>query len=285
MTQNTSQQGYEEIDLIELLVKIFSFFKRRYKLMLLSCALAALVGFISSYFLILPRYQSSMIISSRSLSAPEVTGLIGVLGELAREKNYSEIAKKTKIEENVAKDLASITAVPNKEYQKYDEKDAPEESTIAITVELYDKQRWQDIQNGIVYYLESNPYVQKKTKIYKESQEKIIAQIQKEVKHLDSMKRIIESSMYAKNNIILNNSGDIYVDAIRLHEAEIKAKEKLAFVNDIEVIQELTNSQKPKKASIKETVFLFALGGLILGFLLSLILEMNRIVKARTPQL
>ncbi|MCU0439809.1 MAG: hypothetical protein MUC49_18115 [Raineya sp.] len=276
-----SQQGYEEIDLIELVIKIYKFFKRRYKLMLITVMIAVLLGWIASSLLILPRYFSSMIISSRSLSASEVSGLISTLDELVKDYNVKEFTKLTKIPEKDFGTIVAIKAMPNRDFQKYVEKDVRKDSTVAISIDLTNNAQWEIIQNGIVYYLENIPYVQKRTKIYREGQEKLLQQVQKEIKNIDSLKKIIEASPNAKNTIILSNSGGIYNEAFKLHETEKNIKENIALSNDIHVIKDFAHLQQPKKASVKETILIFGGVGFILGFLLALILELNRIIRKR----
>lgn len=278
---NTTQQGYEEIDLIELIIKIYKFFKKRIVLILLSVVIAVGLGVLSSFLLFKPRYQSIMIISSRSLTASEVVGFVSTLDNLAKEENETEISKLTKIPENLAKKIEKIEALPNRDFQKNVEKDVRRDSTIAIRLEVTKTGEWQAYQNGIAYYLENMPYVRKKTALYKEGQEKLLQNIQKEIRHLDSLKKIIEASGAGKTQFILSNSGEVYTEILKLYEAENKTKENLNFINDIQVIKEFTNYQKPKKFSLRETVALSAIIGLILGILLALIIELNKIIRKR----
>ena len=280
-----SQQGYEEIDLIELVIKIYKFFKKRYKLMLITSVVSVLLGWGASTLLILPRYFSAMIVSSRSLSGSEISGLIFTLDDLVKENNKDEFKKLTGIPEKTFKSITNIKAIPNRDYQRNVEKDIRKDSTMAISVELTDNTEWETVQNGIVNYLENVPYVQKRTKVYKEGQEKLLLQVQKEIKSIDSLKKIIEASLNTKSTIILSNSGGIYNEALKLYETEKKIRENIIFGNDIHVIKDLAHLQKPKKASVKETILLFGGIGFVLGFLIALVIELNKIVRKRENSL
>ncbi|KOY85550.1 hypothetical protein AD998_04710 [bacterium 336/3] len=285
MSQASQQQGYEEIDLIELVIKIYKFFKRRYKLMLIFSIISVLLGWGASSLFILPRYFSAMIISSRSLSGSEISGHILTLDDLVKENNKNEFKKLTGIPPETFKTITTIKAIPNRDYQKNVEKDIRRDSTMAISVEITDNTQWETLQNGIVNYLENVPYVQKRTKIYKEGQESLLLQIQKEIRSIDSLKKIIEASPSSKNTIILSNSGSIYTEALKLYELERKVKENIALGNDIHVIKDFANLQKPKKSSLKETIMLFGGIGFILGFLIALMIELNKIVRKRENSL
>jgi capsular polysaccharide biosynthesis protein len=278
---NTTQQGYEEIDLIELLIKIYKFFKKRIVLILTSTIIAIGLGVAASFVLFQPRYQSTMIISSRSLTASEVVGMISTLDNLAREENEAEISKLTKIPENLAKKIEKIEALPNRDFQKNVEKDIRKDSTIAIRLEITQTEKWQIYQDGIAYYLENMPYVKKKTALYKEGQEKLLQNIQKEIRHLDSLKKIIEASGSGKVQLLLSNSGGIYSDILKLYEAEEKVKENLKFLNDIQIIKDFTNYKKPKKFSLRDTATLFAIVGFAIGIVLALVIELNKIIRKR----
>lgn len=278
---NTTQQGYEEIDLIELLIKIYKFFKKRLLLIILCIVISIGLGGLTSFLAFKPRYQSSMIISSRSLSASEVAGFISTLNNLAEEENIEELSKLTKIPEDLTKKIEKIEALPNRDFQKNVEKDLRKDSTVAIQLEITKNQKWQTYQDGIVYYLENIPYVKKKTALYKEAQEQLLLKVQKEIRHLDSLKKIVEASTSIKSQLILNNSGEVYTEIMKLYETESKIKEKLAFLNDIQVIKGFTNYKKPKKFSLKNTLSLSAVAGLVLGVVLALIIELNKIIRKR----
>jgi capsular polysaccharide biosynthesis protein len=277
---NTTQQGYEEIDLIELLIKIYKFFKKRYLLILFCIVISAVLGVLSNFLLFKPRYQSTMIISSRSLTASEVAGIISTLDAFAYEENTEELAKLLNIPEKLAKKIEKIEAMPNREFQKNVEKDFRKDSTIAIKLEVTESDNWKTYEKGIVSYLENIPYVKMKTALYKESQERLLQQVQKEIKHLDSLKKIIEAGG-GKAQFILNNSTQVYTEILKLYEKENEIKENLFFVNDIRVIKEFTNYKKPKKFSVKEVTITFALIGFIIGIVVSLIIELNKIIRKR----
>lgn len=266
---NTAQQGYEEIDLIELIIKIYKFFKRRIKLIIILVVVFAGLGLVASFFILKPRYQSTMIISSRSLTASEVAGLIEAIDNLAFEDNSKEIEKLTNIPAKNARKIQKIKVDPT------------DSTAITIKIELTDNENWDIYQKGIVNYLENQPYVKKKTALYKESQEKLLRDVQKEIKHLDSLKKIIEASSSGKTQFILSNSSQVYSEILKLYDSENQIRANLAFVDDIQVIKGFTNYKKPKKLSPYNTISLFAVVGLIIGVVVSLTIELNKAIRKR----
>lgn len=277
---NTSY-SYDEVDLLDLTIKIYLFFKRRFWLIAAVVTSCISIGILSSYLLFQPRYQTTMIFQSRSMTASEVIGVIDALNSLVKEENYTEIEKLTGIPSNIAYKIAKLEAMPNRDLQKNLEKDTRKDSTMALILETTSNDHLEIIQQGLVNCLENLPYVQKHKKLFKEASERILEQIYREIKHLDSLKKIAESSFYNKNSFILNTSGDISEKIILLREKENKVRMQLAFLDDIKVIKGFTRYNKPRKFSIQDNIGISTFVGVILGILLALIIELNKLIREK----
>lgn len=277
----TNPQTYEEIDLLELIIKIYKFFKKRILLILAVMVACTGLGALSAYLFLQPRYQSTMIFQSRSMTASEVVGVTNTLDNLIREENYSEIEKLTGLPKAISKKIKKLEAAPNREIQKNIDKDIRKDSTLALTIETIDNENLEKIQQGLVNFFENLPYVQKRTQLFKEGRERMLLQIQKEIRHVDSVKRIIESSFLAKNPIILNGGNEFSTALLKLYDTENQVREDLASPQDIKVIKGFTRYQKPSKFTILKTLGISALIGFILGILWSLVIELNKLIRQR----
>jgi len=277
---NTTQQGYEEIDLIELLIKIYKFFKKRYLLILFCMVISAVLGVLSNFLFFKPRYQSTMIISSRSLTASEVAGIISTLDAFAYEENTEELAKLLNIPEKLAEKIVKIEAMPNREFQKNVEKDFRKDSTIAIKLEVTERNEWKTYEKAILDYLENTPHIKKKTLLYKESQERLLQQVRKELKHLDSLKKIIEAGGTSKSQFIVN-SGIISSEIVNLSNKENEIKMSLFFADEFQIVKSFDNLKKPKRFSYKGTLGTSSVAGFIIGIVVSLIIELNKVIRKR----
>ena len=280
MTNSTQQQGYEEIDLIEVLIKIYKFFKKRYLLILFCIVISAVLGVLSNFLLFKPRYQSTMIISSRSLTASEVAGLISTIDDFAYEESFEELEKLLGIPEKLAKKIVKVEAMPNREFQKNVEKDFRRDSTIAIKLEVTERNEWKTYEKAILDYLENIPHIKKKTLLYKESQERLLQQVRKEIKHLDSLKKIIEAGGTSKSQFIVN-SGIISSEIVNLSKKENEIKMSLFFADEFQIVKSFDNSKKPKRFSYKGTLVTSSVVGFIIGIVVSLIIELNKIIRKR----
>jgi len=277
---NTTQQGYEEIDLIDLIIKIYKFFKKRYLLILLCIVVSAVLGVLSNFLFFKPRYQSTMIISSRSMTTSEVAGIISTLDDFAYEENTEELAKLLNIPEKLAKKIVKVEAVPNREFQKNVEKDFRKDSTIAIKLEVTERNEWKTYEKAILDYLENTPHIKKKTLLYKESQERLLQQVRKEIKHLDSLKKIIEAGGTSKSQFIVN-SGIISSEIVNLSHKENEIKMALFFADEFQIVKSFDNFKKPKRFSYKGTLVASSVAGFIIGIVVSLIIELNKIIRKR----
>lgn len=277
MNMNTSQ-AYEEIDLLELVIRIYKFFKKRILLIVATTVICIGAGSLSSYLIFQPRYQSTMIFKSRSISIPEAIGIFNDLDKLVKEENYAEFSRLTNVPIKIAKNVKKIYATPNHDIQKIEPK--KEESAIALTIETIDNENLDKIQQGIVSYFENLPYVQKSKKLFKESKEKILAQVRKEIRHIDSVRKIIEAIPLAKNYAIIEGLNN-FSDKLDIYNAEAETIEELSYPDDIRIIKDFTCYQKPSKFSIKDILGTSALIGFILGILWGLIIELNKLIRQR----
>jgi hypothetical protein len=221
-----------------------------------------------------------MIISSRSLTASEVAGIISTLDAFAYEENTEELAKLLNIPEKLAEKIVKIEAMPNREFQKNVEKDFRKDSTIAIKLEVTERNEWKTYEKAILDYLENIPHIKKRTLLYKESQERLLQQVRREIKHLDSLKKIIEAGGTSKSQFIVN-SGIISSEIVNLSKKENEIKMSLFFADEFQIVKSFDNLKKPKKFSVKEVAIIFALIGFIIGIVVSLIIELNKVIRKR----
>lgn len=281
MNTTNSPQTYEEIDLLDLIIKIYKFFKKRILLILAVMVACIGLGTLSSYLVFQPRYRSTMIFQSRSMNASEVAGVTNTLNNLVREENYTEIEKLTGLPKDIAMKIKKLEATLNREIQKNIDKDIRKDSTLTLIVETTDNKNFERIQQGFINYLENLPYVQKRTQLFKEGRERMLLQIQKEIRHVDSVKRIVEASFLSKNPIILNSGNEFSTELLRLYHAENQVREELAFPQDIKVIKDFTHYRKPVKFSMEDTLGTSAFIGFVLGVLWGLIIELNKLIRQR----
>jgi hypothetical protein len=147
-------------------------------------------------------------------------------------------------------------------------------------LEVTERNEWKTYEKAILDYLENIPHIKKRTLLYKESQERLLQQVRREIKHLDSLKKIIEAGGTSKSQFIVN-SGIISSEIVNLSKKENEIKMSLFFADEFQIVKSFDNLKKPKKFSVKEVAIIFALIGFIIGIVVSLIIELNKVIRKR----
>jgi uncharacterized protein involved in exopolysaccharide biosynthesis len=131
------------------------------------------------------------------------------------------------------------------------------------------------LQRGILYYLQNNPYVKQRTAIRKQNLEALRIQIQEEIKKLDSLrfsfKRAGNSSVTV-NEFGLNQRA-IMID---LYERELKIKESLSLIDDIQVVQDFTPFSKPAGPKLLQSIGVSTGGAIVLAIIIIVLIEASR---------
>ena len=151
-------------------------------------------------------------------------------------------------------------------------------TSFVIEVETKDTAGLQDLQGAIVYGLENSEYVRQKVQIRKEGLQQQIQKAGDEVTKLDSSRKYIQSLLQGPGK----GSPELIVDISKASEERVEIqekltgyKEKLAFVNGIQVVQDFVRTRK-----VKPSRSLFFLSGLLAGFLLGYVITLALMATA-----
>jgi len=151
-------------------------------------------------------------------------------------------------------------------------------TSFVIEVETKDTAGLQDLQGAIVYGLENSEYVRQKVQIRKEGLQQQIQKAGDEVTKLDSSRKYIQSLLQGPGK----GSPELIVDISKVSEERVEIqekltgyKEKLAFVNGIQVVQDFVRTRK-----VKPSRSLFFLSGLLAGFLLGYVITLALMATA-----
>lgn len=258
-------------------------------------------------------YASSMVIESEYYDRDLMDGAVGELNALAEQEAYGSLAKKLNIGKEEAENLRSLTVeVVMAEDDKMlldaylkslqeskmtvDELVAVREKLIKqnakyrLTIEVFSNEMLQNMQEGLLYYLENNDYVERRLNIQKENLQALRIKLQEERGKLDVLKSLIaenfsrasEDGRTGSNNVILGSAEtatdplNVYREDIKLYNEELAINKKLALMENVEVIKSFTAFKKPANKSLFSLVVLSALVGLGAAYLLVLLLEANK---------
>lgn len=233
----------DEIDLVELLVKIVLLIKRNLVQIIIFFILGTGLGY--AYAMLAPKvYESKMLVSSEILTESYSEKLFENLGNLLKEGNYAELASKINISETEAESLSKLeieSALKDKP-QKEDEK-----KFFLITAELTDQTILPKLQEGLIKYFKENDFVKVRVDAKRKMHEEVISKINEEIKSLEEFKNEISDGSFFNRS-----KGDIYFDPttvnskiVGLTQEREALKERLALISSVEVVEGFTEFEKP----------------------------------------
>ena len=260
MQNSEKQLPSDEIDLGELLLKLFKIINRNKFALLTLTVLGAAAGIIF-YKVKAPVFESSMMLRSDILTEAYSETLTDNLKRLIEERNDTLLAEKLNISVEQASHLKDIKV------------ESVEEATgniiFLISVEITNNEILDNLQAGIVSFLENNEFVKKRIDLKRKRLESLVNQVNKEIKEIDSLKRKVNEGVIYNargGSLVLLDPSNIYSKALQLYKEELAYQESLELINSIQLIEGFTAFSRP----IAPRFSLSVGGGLLGGFFLAL---------------
>jgi hypothetical protein len=277
-TYNKPYNNSDEIDLIALLEKVISFF-RRFGVILICFAFMGLLAGFWKYRSSSNKYSSKLILHSSTLTNLENLQIIESWKELLRKREHLALAAILDCDPGTVKKISSISA---DEIQKLYVQNNPHGFIVKVVVK--DTSILDRLQKGIILGLENNEYVKDRIAVKRSNLVQLIEKVTQEIIKLDSTKTAIDDIISNKNK----NSSSLMVDVssintelINLNEKLLAYKEELKFANAVQVLQKFTKVGKPES---RRPILLMSAGfiiGFVIGYILSLFLYVRQILIKR----
>jgi uncharacterized protein involved in exopolysaccharide biosynthesis len=276
---NRPTNKQDELDLLNLLEKGFSFFKNFGKLIIIF-SLAGLGLGILYYMLTPKKYSSRLILHSKILTNQEEIEIIETWQNLLKKREYATLAAIINCNEEVLKKTNSIQAV---EIQKLYVQDNP--NGFIVDVMVLDTAILDDLQKGIIYGLENSYYVKERVETKKANLNDLIAKVIGEITNLDSTKKTVTNIITNKNKttspLLIDVSG-INTQWINLNEKLLNYQEELKFIRAVQVLQGFNKLKHPEGPKLlKSLVFSLAVGA-FMGYIFALFKYIHLRIKNRS---
>ena len=271
--QNSERQlPSDEIDLGELLLKLFKIVNRNKFTLLILTALGVALGTVN-YYLKEPIYESSMMLRSDILTEAYSETLTDNLKRLIQERNDALLSEKLSITAEEASHLVDIKV------ESVEEANTPvgavKNIIFLISVEITDNGILENLQAGIVNFLENNEFVKKRIDLRRKRFEALVSQVNKEIKEIDSLKkRMNEGIIYNQQgaNLVVLDPSNVYEKALSLFKEELTYQENLELIDSIQLIEGFTAFKNP----IAPRLSISGGSGLMVGLFLALIIVFTR---------
>lgn len=254
----------KEIDLIELVVWCFKFVKKYILLIILFTVIGLAVG-ISEYYLSRNYYSTTLIVSSPVIDNQIVYELFEPVKYYLRHEMYDSISKKFEIEIEVARGIRSI------------ELDTSMIKAVKIELQLYDKENIGELKDGLLRYMNSNPFVVSSIQGRREDLEKYLNLLNNEISDLNSLQVSVLKSLENGNSDRWISAGGMFNEMMDLSD------KKLKILNDYNTLQYFSvldnNMVFEAQKNLMKNLFVFTFIGVVIGFMLSIVLEISRLVR------
>jgi hypothetical protein len=280
------EQKINEIDLVQLFIRLYHCFIRRYKLLGIFVLIGFLYG-IYTYFTNKDQYESKIVAASYIVPAPIIIDLINSLNDInSQDKELT--GKILNISHDEVIKLISFKADTIKTFYAQEGKTTIESyTTIEINIKGLKSLNMESVYKGLVNYINTNEYVHKELENERQRSEQIMNECEQQIKKLDSLqKNILRSSLTTinpntVNSIKLNDKAYnfFHIDIIDLEKVKYIEQKRLNQMTGLYTINE-NNWFKSKLNILYKIVLINMLIFFGLGIFISLILEFRRFVKA-----
>lgn len=277
-TSNVSEDKSDDLDLVTLAERIFSFFRKYRRLLLISSVTGILTGLL--LYAVLPkRFSSSLLLHSFTLTNTEHINIIGNWNDLLKKKEYDALSKDFNCDPGMLESVSSITA---SEIQKLYIQNNPNGFMVEVVVK--DTSVLDPLQQGIVNGLENGAYLKAKLESRKSNLRQLIEKVKTEIAKLDSTKRDIETSIRntgrSAASYIIDVSG-ITGQMIGLNEKLVGYQEDLKFTRAVQVLHNFAKFKKPSSPKLVKLTVLGFLAGFCIGYLIAMYRYINGKIRQR----
>ncbi|MFM7857348.1 MAG: hypothetical protein ACKO96_36880 [Flammeovirgaceae bacterium] len=235
----------DEIDLLDLGVKLIRFFKRFFWQLIIIAIAGASIGF-AFYSFVPKEYESKMLIKSDKITYSLRKSLIEDLNQLAREKSWDTLGKKLGLSPTDAENIVAIRIKSLND--KLDPLKDTDKNSLFIAVRSYDLKFFTIIQNGIEKYLNENPFTAQLKKMKADYYESIIGQYNQQIDKLQNQQAQFDAGkLYAgAKDPVYYFDPSVFSSRILSCELEkLKYQDSLKLIRNIKIMSGFTQFQKP----------------------------------------
>lgn len=230
---------------------------RNYVKLLLIYVISALVLAVILKFTLPPLYEATCIIKSNESKDLYYLNMLYDLQTLVKGKDYEVLSDELKIPEEDVTALKKLTLFPIINPKSADS------SAVCLTFRTNDYTKFRAIQDATISYLENNFHYQKVKDIRLSNIDSLKKKINKDIREMDSVKRIIINNIKAPTG---NGNGLVYnvpVDPYKAYDINMgRYKEELWLINQkkytssFELIKPCVASKKPMWPKFELLVFI-----------------------------
>ncbi len=279
MQNEVKQSPADEIDLGELLLKLSKIVNRNKWTMILLTIAGMILG-ILHFSLKSPVFESSMMLRSNILTQAYSETLANNLKRLIEERNDTLLSRRLKVSIEEASHLKDIKV------ESVVETEAAEGSAgnviFIISVEVTDNAILNNLQTGIMSFLENNEFVKKRIDLKRDRLETLISKVKLEIQEIDSLKKRVNQAITynEQGGVVVLDPTNVYSKALALYKEELSYQQGLELIDSTQLIEGFTAFNRPIKPRMLHSAGGGLLAGLFLAFGLIFIRETRSYLRS-----
>ena len=245
-TNTTSRIPDDEIDIKSIGSTLLSYFMYPFSLLLRNkiitlCFITfAIVLSISIKYVVPKTYTSSFVLRPTDIKDKIYLKVLADIPKLIKQKEYKTLSKELQLDTSIVSEITAIILLPSGTKNNTDSLNCTE-----VIIEAKNPNNFLLIQNGILSYLENNPYFIKIKNLQKKQIELGLEEINKDLIQLDSLKKLQlinyrKQSTSGINIIPLNdlyNPTASYAMAIERNEKKLGLIAQTVFLDRFQLIK------------------------------------------------
>jgi hypothetical protein len=276
--KRSPEHQQDDIDLIVLLERSISFFKKYKWVFIAAIVIGLLLGFIR-YRSLPVAYKSRLILQSTILSNQNNIQIVTYWNTLLKNRQYDYLAGIFMCKKDILPDVKDIKA---DEIQKIFIPVNP--NGFMIDVLVTDISILDELQKGIVYGFNNHESVKDRLSEKRNRLSELIEKTTTEVKRLDSTKKTIDNILNGKgagpSSLIMDAPG-VSRQLIDMNEKLLSFREELKFTNAVQVLQSFSKLKKPVGHNLFVSLLLGLASCLFIAYLCALFSSINQKLKTR----
>nr|WP_255593678.1 chain length determinant protein [Pontibacter sp. HSC-14F20] len=230
-----------------------------------------------------PYYTSSMTLMLANIRNEFIEDQLNKLTIMIAEDNFEAVAERLDISSAQAKEIKDM-AFSNLDADRVDEDSVLTGSPFRIELSLYDRTLFDTMEPALTSFLESNRYFARQKRIKQRQIERIIRKLDGEISSIDSLKTDVNSPRGPVNGFVYGQPIDptnLYRESISLFKEQVKLESDLEKLDNVEVVTGFAPKLRPTGPSLFKHLVIGAFLAFVLGVLMALILQSNRMNKLK----
>ncbi|MGB3617032.1 MAG: hypothetical protein WBA12_02855 [Catalinimonas sp.] len=251
MSQNVSTSSADEINLVEILRHLRRFFWGSRFYLLVGFVVGVALGLLY-YYRTPPRYEASMVASSRYLTDTQVSSLIAELQLMLEYGADDQLADVLSLPLDTAEQISGLR-VAIREKNIFSDREY-REFTLYLTTG--DQSIYPSVQSALLRYLNQSPFVQSRVRLEREGKRTMVLSLEQELRYLrglqQSYARLLDRAIDgdgAEGGVTLPDISETSAKVVEIEKNILQARVDYKLLqqdDDVSVIKGFVEARKQK---------------------------------------